>query len=238
MVSRSLLSLSALALTAALPTIFGPPTLCQPLDIGTAKSLPFGPKEVAIDPKYRIEQLVEDMMDILESSSDAEVHFETLRRTAIYLSSQSHVRRADLHSAGKMAGDLQQSLRSRVLDTASRQEGDPRIQALAWFDLGLFMLNMEIVGHPQQGKMWAYFEKAGRLQPTDPGLQMCLFAAGFSHRKPVWWKPRLTQVLSHVGDLPKQTRKNLLVLTRRFLGIKSMEELREGYGPAKAAKKG
>ena len=80
--------LAALAVTlvlAAPAPVAGPPALCFPLDIGEARSLPWGEGAFAADPQYDVRHLPADTYDILLRSDDPFVHAETLRRAAIYL---------------------------------------------------------------------------------------------------------------------------------------------------------
>jgi hypothetical protein len=237
MVSRALLSLSLLTIAAAVPVEFGPPTLCVPLDIGDAKSLPFGSEAFQPDKDYNLDRLPADTIAILSESADAELHFETLRRAAIYLMSAGKTERKEQHRSGKIASALHVALRTRVLDVVSSPQSSKKAQALAWFDLGLFGLDMEIVGMPQVGRVWAYLDKAGTLVGDDPGLNLGLFAAGYSQRKEAWWRPHLARALGKPADLPARTQENLLRLTGRFLGVKDMATLLKDYGPDRRAKK-
>ena len=238
--NRSILTLLAMASTMAAADAprMGPPTICVPLEIGKAKCLPFGKGAMQPDPEYRIDRdLVRDTLRILGQSKSAEVHFETLRRAALYLRSESHAERARLASATKIASELHVALRTRVLDVASQRDSTPRSRALAWFDLGLYELDMKILGLPQPGRIWSFLEKAGRLLPDDPGLSLTLFAAGFSERKEAWWKPHLGRVIASREELGETTRKNLEVMAKRFLGVKDLEDLQRRYGPAAGAGK-
>ncbi|HVD91292.1 MAG TPA: hypothetical protein VNC21_03375 [Vicinamibacterales bacterium] len=85
---RRLLTALALTLTAATPALAGPPLLCHPFDIGTAKSLPWsddgGWSRGRAD--YPIKQLVADTEAILQPGTPVIVRMETLRRAAIYAS--------------------------------------------------------------------------------------------------------------------------------------------------------
>jgi hypothetical protein len=83
-----LLMTTALAFTivcVARPALAGPPLLCEPFAIGSAKSLPMGTGSWrAMDPKYDVTHLVEDTLAILGPSTPIAVRMETLRRAAIY----------------------------------------------------------------------------------------------------------------------------------------------------------
>jgi hypothetical protein len=85
-----------LGLAAALvatPAFAGPPLLCHPYDIGTARSLPWSGANSWSqgDPAYRIENLVADTEALLTPSTPVVVRMETLRRAAIYASTDGAV---------------------------------------------------------------------------------------------------------------------------------------------------
>ena len=83
----------ALALTVATPALAGPPLLCHPFDIGTAKSLPWdgsrGWSHGRAD--YPVAQLVADTQAILQPATPVVVRMETLRRAAIYATQDAAV---------------------------------------------------------------------------------------------------------------------------------------------------
>src|SRR5262245_30363972 len=83
-------SLSA-ALFAAKPALAGPPLLCFPFDIGTARSLPMGTGVWrAIDPSY-VTRLVDDTVALLTPETPVIVRMETLRRATVYASADAGV---------------------------------------------------------------------------------------------------------------------------------------------------
>ncbi|HJZ72003.1 MAG TPA: hypothetical protein VKE51_09685 [Vicinamibacterales bacterium] len=78
-------ALAFLAVSVARPALAGPPLLCEPFAIGSARSLPMGSGSWrAMDPKYDVSHLVEDTLAILVPSTAINVRMETLRRAAIY----------------------------------------------------------------------------------------------------------------------------------------------------------
>jgi hypothetical protein len=81
-------------LAAAAPAVLGPPTVCHPIDIGTAKSLPWGSAPFAASPDYDVARTVDDTLAILRDSPDTLVHMETLRRAVIYLTPLSDAGKA------------------------------------------------------------------------------------------------------------------------------------------------
>jgi hypothetical protein len=102
------LSVFALALSVAAPALAGPPLLCHPFDIGTAKSLPWDGKAGWSQGRgdYALAQLAGDTEAILQPATPVIVRMETLRRAAIYASQDPAVASAllDRLSAKARAG--------------------------------------------------------------------------------------------------------------------------------------
>jgi hypothetical protein len=99
----------------------GPPAICWPVEIGEAKSLPWGKEAFARDDRYDTRRTVEDTLALLDGSMPVLVRMETLRRATIYLEETE---------AGRDA--LLRALATRVLDA----EAAKKPSALAWFDAG------------------------------------------------------------------------------------------------------
>jgi len=80
-------------LVAASPAFAGPPLLCHPFDIGSARSLPWdGTRGWShVNAGYDISKLVADTEAILTPSTPVIVRMETLRRAAIYAVSDERV---------------------------------------------------------------------------------------------------------------------------------------------------
>ena len=91
--THRLLTAAALVLAVATPALAGPPLLCHPFDIGTAKSLPWdgtsGWSQGRAD--YPLKELVADTEALLQPSTPVIVRMETLRRAAIYASQDARV---------------------------------------------------------------------------------------------------------------------------------------------------
>ena len=122
MVRALSLSLVALTLIAVVNQTAqaGPPLICHPLDIGNAKSLPWGGTAWrAIKTDYKINRLVEDTLALLGSDMPVIVRMETLRRAAVYATGDRQVAIA---------------LHSRLLARARNVAG--KSGALAHFDVG------------------------------------------------------------------------------------------------------
>jgi hypothetical protein len=75
----------AAALLMPRSAVAGPPLLCHPFDIGTARSLPAGTGDWrATDPAYDVTHLVDDTLALLGPETPVIVRMETLRRATIY----------------------------------------------------------------------------------------------------------------------------------------------------------
>ena len=123
---RHALPLGALVLlAAAAPALAGPPLLCHPFDIGSARSLPWDGRtwsEGRVD--YNVANLVRDTEAILTASAPVIVRMETLRRAALYASHD-----------GKVAAQLLDTMKTRA-EAAERNSGSSRETAIALFDAG------------------------------------------------------------------------------------------------------
>jgi hypothetical protein len=121
-----------LTCAAASLALAGPPLICHPHDIGSAKSLPWKNdgtnKWDNPDPAYPVRQLSVDTLQLLQPAMPVVVRMETLRRAAIY-GLQDHT----------AASELLAALRGR----AKRDTG-----SLASFDYGCFLASL------QQMKWW------------------------------------------------------------------------------------
>lgn len=115
----------ALALAVAAPALAGPPLLCHPFDIGTAKSLPWdgtaGWSQGRAD--YPIKHLVADTEAILQPGTPVIVRMETLRRAAIYASQDPAV-------ASALVGTLSAKARGTQPDALAALDAAYLIEAL------------------------------------------------------------------------------------------------------------
>jgi hypothetical protein len=112
-------ALTVAALLTARPAFAGPPLLCFPFDIGSAKTLPMGTGSwKTVDAKYNVSHLVDDTLALLTPETPVLVRMETLRRATIYASTHPDI-----------AAALLDALRTR----ASKADAGA---ALAVFDFG------------------------------------------------------------------------------------------------------
>jgi murein DD-endopeptidase MepM/ murein hydrolase activator NlpD len=128
---RSRLPLATAALlTAALLAPFqawaGPPLICERIDIGGAKSLPWQITSgwQGADPSYNLTRLSEDTLAILAPATTLKVRMETLRRAALYAAKEP-----------RLVNELTARLTARALDAEAAGKSD----AMAWFDAGYFV---------------------------------------------------------------------------------------------------
>src|SRR5262245_9265961 len=90
---QKILSVLIASLAIAAPALAGPPLLCHPFDIGNAKSLPWVGEKSWDEgqPGYKLDQLVADTEALLTPSTPVIVRMETLRRAALYASTDARV---------------------------------------------------------------------------------------------------------------------------------------------------
>jgi hypothetical protein len=160
----------AVALAAlARPVFAGPPLLCHPFDIGSARSLPWGPggSWLQRDPAYDVSHLTADTTALLAASTPVVVRMETLRRAAIYVSGDRRVA-TDLlsHLTERLrGGDANAWLDAAYLTEALRQIG--RIGQSGPFRDSAPQL-AELVANADG---LAMIDKALLLRPGDPALE-------------------------------------------------------------------
>src|SRR5436190_2188870 len=89
--TRFALTPLAAALLVASTAYAGPPLLCHPYDIGAARSLPWSGASSWFDgdPAYDLQHVVSDTEALLTAATPVVVRMETLRRAAIYASSDA-----------------------------------------------------------------------------------------------------------------------------------------------------
>ncbi len=112
-----------LGLTVA--AVAGPPLICERIEIGDAKSLPWRSVNGwdGSDKTYSTGALTKDTLALLTPATPMNVRMETLRRAAIY-SARSL----------KLSEQLSARLLSRIADATATGKSDP----LVWFDAGYF----------------------------------------------------------------------------------------------------
>jgi hypothetical protein len=107
------------AIVIATPAFAGPPLLCHPFEIGTARSLPWDGSWSQGKADYKIANLIADTEALLTPATPVVVRMETLRRAALYASTNAQVAN---------------QLLSRLLARADASETAGRSDALAFLD--------------------------------------------------------------------------------------------------------
>jgi hypothetical protein len=107
------------AIVTATPAFAGPPLLCHPFEIGTARSLPWDGNWSQGKADYKIANLIPETEALLTPATPVLVRMETLRRAALYASTNAEVAN---------------QLLSRLLARVSESETGGRPDALALLD--------------------------------------------------------------------------------------------------------
>ncbi len=178
-VSRRSLLAMALSVVVAAPVLAGPPLICHPFDIGTAKSLPFGDTRngwqgwQATLSSYDRSKLVDDTLALLTPQTPVIVRMETLRRASAYSVDDA-----------ALASRLLRALAARSVTSPTSSA-----EALASFDYGYLVETYRQLG--DRGVKvktsidgvdgYALVKSALALKPDDAGLQ---FAAALITERP------------------------------------------------------
>ena len=166
---RHAIPLGALVLFATVsPALAGPPLLCHPFDIGSARSLPWAGTNAWWQGKadFELENLVADTEALLTPATPVIVRMETLRRAALYASLDGKVAanlltsltsRANASSMTALfdAGYLTETYKQIAMLRGEREfakRADTIAAALGKAD-GLAMLNQAITMRPDDGSL-------------------------------------------------------------------------------------
>lgn len=157
----------------ATPALAGPPLLCHPYDIGSAGSLPWNDAAgwTGTLADYKLDNLVADTEALLTPSTPVVVRMETLRRAAIYASTDATV-----------AKQLMSRLNARV--DAAEAAGHPDALALldAAYVTGAFhqmsMLSGEFTSRAPgllaaigNAEAYGLITRSVAARPSDAGIQ-------------------------------------------------------------------
>ena len=145
--------LASSTLVVARPALAGPPLLCFPFDIGSARSLPMGTSGWHdVDQNYDTSHLVADTLAILTPDAAVKLRMETIRRATVYASTDR-----------RLAESLLAALQERA------HHPDPKTAALAVFDFGYLV---ETYGEG----VWAIRNAALPVVDSIDGYQLVLKA--------------------------------------------------------------
>jgi hypothetical protein len=169
----TLLFLGAIVITS--PAFAGPPLLCHPFDIGSARSLPWdGTEWWRGRTDYKLTNLLADTQSLLTPTTPIIVRMETLRRAVLY-ASQDRATATDLFAAtADRARNLQKSGHLGALelfDAAFVTEAFRQVRWLGDYNpewRGRSQIVDSVVGYAD-GR--ALLEESLRLRPGDPTLE-------------------------------------------------------------------
>jgi hypothetical protein len=183
---RSLILTAALLLgviTPQITAIAGPPLICHPIEIGDAKSLPWGPSADwrAVRPGYDLNRLVEDTLALLTRETPVLARMETLRRAAIYAVWAKRDRETGLKSSNdKVADDLLARLMARVRESVGNNPSFTH----ALFDAGYLAACYQQAGYQSNNRSlegYPMVRKAAAHQGSTPEME---FAAALITSSP------------------------------------------------------
>jgi len=173
--------LSVLALAA--PALAGPPFVCHPFDIGSAKSLPWGAPDnfLGMRDDYNTRHLVADTDALLTPSTPTLARLETLRRAVMYAARDRAI--ADqlfalVMNRVKAAKDAGRQDALAFLDAGFVAESLSEIQEAAPYMKAFAGLNLVLAGvtHGVSGR--ALIETSASWRPDDESLRLALSLLG------------------------------------------------------------
>ena len=240
----------------------GPPTLCVPILIGAARSLPWGEGAFDMPPGVRLPQLVEDVPAILRASPDPLVHAETLRRAAVCLMREARDGSGDSAGAGvapearptavakrllaRLQSDAEDAERAADVEHAATVGPDTAIppgsaarpkrdRALAWFDVGYLRAALRQAGLPSPGDGRDEVARAIALRGDDAALRYGAFLVCFDGGGRLAWE-HLDKALHLEQDPAGLVRLNVRTAGRHFLQADTDEDLERTLGAKLAAR--
>jgi hypothetical protein len=152
----------------------GPPLICHPYAIGSAKSLPGGNKDhFGLSASYDRTNLVGDTLALLTPETPVIVRMETLRRAALYATNEMHAWRKNTaygEAERTVALGLLAKLRERTQDKTLPQD-------LALFDVGFYAETLRQTRLDPALDGYALLDKVAGLRPTDADVQFALALA-------------------------------------------------------------
>jgi hypothetical protein len=187
-VVRAGLALASIFISVA-PALAGPPLICHPFEIGSARSLPWRGeqwRDVAAD--YDINRLVDDTTALLAPETPVLVRMETLRRATIYAVWSKADRKVGFSAAGSNAAD---ELLARLVARAHEHNRDARIKALALFDAGYLVEAYREAGFDLTSRAYAreidgyaWVTEAIRQIGGEPSMEYAAALIAWSQHRP------------------------------------------------------
>jgi hypothetical protein len=163
----------ALAVITSSPAFAGPPLICHPYAIGNAKSLPGGTAWHGVSKNYDRQNLVRDTLALLTPEAPIIVRMETLRRAAIYATSEMRGwdKGAYTEEDRRISAALVTALRDRSKDAK------PADRALALFDAGFFAETLRQTNMDPGLDGYTLMAEAAKLRGADPEMEFALAVA-------------------------------------------------------------
>jgi hypothetical protein len=202
--------------------MFEQPLVKWALEIGDAKSLPWGTPSTwnSFAPGYDLEQVSTDALALLTPDAQVLPRMETLRRAIAYSQKDPSI-----------AYQLLAALNGRVRDADSAGKPDP----LAWFDLGYaFEASRQAVWLKKEflGDLNGYSLVTRAIQvigDADPRTLEMQFAAGLILLEPKGQHPYYPHFKTAVRGATEGSlvAKNLLLHLRDKFEAKTLEEMRK-----------
>jgi hypothetical protein len=220
--SLSLVLASPLAFAGPIPV--GAPTLCLPIDIGTARSLPLA-KDCGGKSSLALESVVGETIAVLDASDATLVHMETIRRSVLTLSAEKGWL---LGSSGSrdQARALVERLHARVDAAQKAKERRPAVEGLAWFDLGYALSTLEQAGLRVEDGNIAALARAAELLPEDGAVQLGIALASWTKEGDTELRRRAFLRAAELAPEPDGLlRQNLIAFGQRFLDVRTYDEL-------------
>jgi hypothetical protein len=226
-------------LAAAAPAVLGPPTVCHPIDIGTAKSLPWGSAPFAASTDYDVARTVDDTLAILRDSKDTLVHMETLRRAVIYLTPLSDAGKAKPEAwRDAEVARLLAALQADVSKGSPSAAGATTAAAdsalgLRTFDVGYLQAVLwqserhgsEAARAELAAEMRGWLDKAAALRPDDGALHLGVALATYEGTDSPGCYAHLDKAVALATDPDGLLRRNLMSTMGQFLGASSYDDL-------------
>ena len=172
-------TLAALSLLIlATPAFAGPPFVCHPFDIGTAKSLPSDPSNwLTVRADYDVRQVVADTEALLTPSTPTLVRMETLRRAALYASLDRAVAEqliAVMMTRVHKSEQTGQSMASALFDAGYVVEALSEIEQFGNHMTDLAGREKTLAGLTQRFDGRALIQKSLALSPGDAAMEVAL----------------------------------------------------------------
>ena len=174
------------ALLIAAPAVAGPPFICHPFEIGSAKSLPWGATNnyLAMRDDYDFQHVVADTEKVLTPSTPTIVRMETLRRASVYASRDRAVAEQLLAMVTrrlKGADEAGKPDAMALFDAGYVVEALNELKEMGRFTKQLAGLDRILAGLTDQFDSRALIDRSAALRPHDASIE---FALGLISRTP------------------------------------------------------